>query len=270
MRRYTEHYAYDGVGNFLRMIHQADGGSWTRDYAYEDTSLIEANKPCNRLSRTTVSGASETYAHDTHGNVTTMPHLPMMHWSFNDQLYASARQVVNEGSAQRTWYVYDAAGRRVRKITEGAAPPGNTPSRRNERIYVGGFELFHAYAADGATVTLERETLHVLDDQERVAMVETRTQGGDGSPQQLVRYQLGNHLGSACLELDAQAAVISYEEYHPFGSTSYQAAAGALDRVRSDIDTTARNARRKPASHTMTRGITRPGWHAGFRSIRPA
>ena len=105
----------------------------------------------------------------------------------------------------------------------------DTPSRRNERIYVGGFELFHAYAADGATVTLERETLHVLDDQERVAMVETRTQGGDGSPQQLVRYQLGNHLGSACLELDAQAAVISYEEYHPFGSTSYQAAAGALE-----------------------------------------
>jgi RHS repeat-associated protein len=30
-------------------------------------------------------------------------------------------------------------------------------------------------------------------------------------------------LGSACLELDANANIISYEEYHPFGTTSYRA-----------------------------------------------
>jgi RHS repeat-associated protein len=53
--------------------------------------------------------------------------------------------------------------------------------------------------------------------------VETRTKGNDGSPGQLIRYQFGNHLGSASLELDGQAQVISYEEYHPYGSTSYQA-----------------------------------------------
>ena len=37
------------------------------------------------------------------------------------------------------------------------------------------------------------------------------------------RYQFGNHLGSASLELDEQGGLISYEEYHPYGSTSYQA-----------------------------------------------
>ena len=41
--------------------------------------------------------------------------------------------------------------------------------------------------------------------------------------QQLIRYQFGNHLGSASLELDDQAQIISYEEYTPYGSTSYQA-----------------------------------------------
>ena len=51
-------------------------------------------------------------------------------------------------------------------------------------------------------MNLERETLHVMDDQQRIALVETRTQGDDGSPAQLIRYQLGNHLGSASLELD--------------------------------------------------------------------
>ena len=33
MRRYTERYDYDAVGNFLQMIHQAPNGNWTRGYA---------------------------------------------------------------------------------------------------------------------------------------------------------------------------------------------------------------------------------------------
>ena len=36
------------------------------------------------------------------------------------------------------------------------------------------------------------------------------------------RYQYDNHLGSACLELDGLGHIISYEEYHPFGTTSYR------------------------------------------------
>ncbi|NOQ26265.1 MAG: hypothetical protein GQ564_12950 [Bacteroidales bacterium] len=38
----------------------------------------------------------------------------------------------------------------------------------------------------------------------------------------VVRYQYDNHLGSASLELDESAEIISYEEYHPFGTTSYR------------------------------------------------
>jgi RHS repeat-associated protein len=73
-----------------------------------------------------------------------------------------------------------------------------------------------------------------MDDQQRIALVETRTQGDEPSvPSQLVRYQCGNHLGSACLELDATGQVISYEEYYPYGNTSYQA-------VRSQVETAKR------------------------------
>jgi len=54
-------------------------------------------------------------------------------------------------------------------------------------------------------------------------MVETRTQGLDAAPPQIVRYQIGTHLGSVSLELDQQSQIISYEEYFPYGSTSYQA-----------------------------------------------
>src|SRR5207245_3087955 len=95
-------------------------------------------------------------------------------------------------------------------------------------IYLGGFEIFRAHNGPiGAnTATLERETLHLMDDKTRIAMVETRTldtANNDPAPRQLIRYQFGNHLGSASLELDDQAQIISYEEFNPFGSTSYQA-----------------------------------------------
>src|SRR4029450_9985406 len=38
-----------------------------------------------------------------------------------------------------------------------------------------------------------------------------------------------NHLGSASLELDHDGRIISYEEYYPYGSTSYQAGRSAAE-----------------------------------------
>jgi hypothetical protein len=46
-----------------------------------------------------------------------------------------------------------------------------------------------------------------MDDQQRIALVETRTLGTDPSPAQLTRFQFSNHLGSASLELDGRAKV---------------------------------------------------------------
>ena len=71
-----------------------------------------------------------------------------------------------------------------------------------------------------------------MDDQQRIALVETRTQGNDGSPLQLIRYQFSNHLGSAILELTQNGDIISYEEYYPYGSTSYQAVTSQIQAPR--------------------------------------
>jgi RHS repeat-associated protein len=119
--------------------------------------------------------------------------------------------------------VYDGGGQRVRKITDNQAAVGVDPTRKAERIYVGGIEVYREYLAGGA-VDLERKTCHVMDDKTRIAMIETRTRGVDDAPPRLVRYQFSNQLGSSCVETDATARVISYEEYHPFGTTSHQAA----------------------------------------------
>jgi RHS repeat-associated protein len=213
MRNYAENYEYDPVGNILRMIHQAGAtGSWTRRYDYEAAS--------NRLRGTSLPGDgdgafSAKYTYDLHGNMTRMPHLTVMAWDFKEQLRATQRQIVNSGgSAEKTYYVYDSAGQRVRKLTELAS--GQV---KDERVYLGSLELYNTH---GAT-PLVRETLHIMDDKQRVALVETRTQGNNPAPPQLIRYQFGNHLGSASLELNDRGTVISYEEYYPYGGASYQA-----------------------------------------------
>jgi RHS repeat-associated protein len=48
-------------------------------------------------------------------------------------------------------------------------------------------------------------------------------------PQTLFRYQYSNHLGSACLELDDQAGIISYEEFHPYGTTAHRVVATGIE-----------------------------------------
>ena len=70
----------------------------------------------------------------------------------------------------------------------------------------------------------ERNTLHLSDDEKRFAIIDTLTVSGGQTitPVVTIRYQYDNHLGSACLELDNTGQIISYEEYHPFGTTSYR------------------------------------------------
>jgi RHS repeat-associated protein len=139
---------------------------------------------------------------------------------------ATSRQVVNAGSLETTFYIYGAGGQRARKITER-----QNGMRKNERFYLGEFELYREYGS-GTALGLERETLHVMDDKQRVALVETKTienGAASASPAPVPRYQLANHLGSASLELDEAGGLISYEEYSPYGVTTFQAGRSAAE-----------------------------------------
>jgi RHS repeat-associated protein len=222
MGTYLERYIYDAVGNFLEMQHRGSDPAlpgWTRTYAYNEASQLETAKQNNRLTSTTVGAVQEMYSfngdgYDPHGSMLKMPHLPVMEWDYRDQLCRT-----DLGGGGTAYYIYNAGGQRVRKVWEKA------PGLSEERLYLGGFEIFRRRNGAG-TITLERETLHIMDNRQRIGLVEIRTldtTGGDPAPAQLIRYQFGNHLGSASLELDHQAQIISYEEYTPFGSTSYQA-----------------------------------------------
>ncbi len=216
LRNYTQTYQYDAVGNMLQMRHQATGNNWTRDYAYQ------ANN--NRLISTQIGDQIYQYPHHAqHGFITGMPHIEEIEWNFKEELIRNIRQKVNigNGTAETTWYQYDGGGQRIRKITENFAEAGATPTKKEERIYISGYELYKKHT--GANAGLERVSLSLMDQGHRFVTIETRNNVDDCTAKHLLRYQLHNHLGSAALELDATAHVISYEEYHPYGTTAYQA-----------------------------------------------
>ena len=147
----------------------------------------------------------------------------------------------------------------------------STGGIKEHRIYIGDREVYRKTTADGVTIDTERETLHISDDTGRIALVDKLTvenQTPIANGQQLIRYQFSNHLGSAALELDDTAAIISYEEYHPFGTTSYRAG-------RNQVETSLKRYRYVGKERDEETGLYYYGaryyaaWLARFVSVDP-
>jgi len=213
MQNYTEYFTYDQIGNITVHDHYTTGQSpnWSKDYVYNSNN--------NYLLKHDTNQTLDDYTYDAHGNITSMPHLTSMQWDYKDQL----REVELNLSGDTAYYIYDNTGNRVRKVIEKG-------SIREERYYAGGYEVYRKFVS--GDLDFERQTLHVDDDKSKVALIETKTveDGDTVSPLEIIiRYQYSNHLGTACLELDDTADIISYEEYHPFGTTSYRSGRNQVD-----------------------------------------
>ncbi|WAS93148.1 RHS repeat-associated core domain-containing protein [Nannocystis punicea] len=154
-----------------------------------------------------------------------MPNIPGgLTWDDDDRLQSS-----DSIGGGKTYYVYDGAGQRVRKVHVNQS--GTTSQ---QRLYFGSWETYREHKNINTTndLDLERETLHVHDDHGRVCLIETKTVDSGApvvTPANIARYQYSNHLGTANLELDDDAEVISYEEFHPYGTSSYRAANNAIE-----------------------------------------
>ena len=218
VRRYEQRYTYDLAGNFKTMRHSSGGVDfWTRRYE------IDANS--NRVLSTSRPGDAANppftgqYAYDPFGNMTALPGVAGLTWNEHEQL-ASA----DLGGGGTAYYAYDEGGHRLRKVIEHL--DGST----EETLYVDDVEVFRTHNGGGA-LRLERWSLHVMDHARRIALVETTTVDG-GVPVALnpvLRYQFDNHLGSALLEVDERGRALSYEEFYPFGETSYRSAQGIAE-----------------------------------------
>jgi RHS repeat-associated protein len=206
LQLYEQLYSYDGAGNMQRIRHNGGRGAlalrWTRDFTIAGDS--------NRLLDTRLGTDTETFNYDAQGNVTGMRHLDQVDWNEENQLVE-----VHTHAGAKVFHGFDSEGNRIRKYI--VRSDGTT----EDRIYVGRWERSDSYRANGS-LRVSRETLHVLDDSKRIALIERRTAGADAGAALLIAYQYGNAIGSALLELNEAAVILSYEEYYPYGSTSLQ------------------------------------------------
>jgi len=98
-------------------------------------------------------------------------------------------------------------------------------------------------------------------------MLEKRTIGTEDSLPGLTRYVYSNHLQSASLELDEYAEIISYEEYHPYGTTAFQARNASINAVAKRYRYTGKEQDDESGSTIMGQGITFHGCAGGRPSI---
>ncbi|MDP3596760.1 MAG: toxin TcdB middle/N-terminal domain-containing protein, partial [Nitrospirota bacterium] len=158
LRQYRQRYLYDSVGNFIAMRHSADGGGWTREY--------ETAEDNNRLLRTWIGGdevESVRYAYDLHGSMLNLENVSepsRIRWDWRDMI-----EGMDLGGGGRAWYAYDIGKQRTRKRIE------RTGRAVEERLYMGGMELYRRYAPGGPIVE-EIETHHLFVDDQRVLFVD--------------------------------------------------------------------------------------------------
>lgn len=224
LRNYTQQYRYDAVGNIDEMQHVAGPtGSWTRHYEYspENNRLLRTWEGANHWEDATATN-KVTYRYDTHGSMLNLADVPAeyrLRWDYRDMIHS-----VNLGGGGWAYYNYEAGKERTRKVitNEGGV-------KQWERLYLGGMEVYRRYGPGG--IVDEIETHHLFLGEQRVLLVEDvlpPDNAGLGVGARF-RYQYGNHLGSACVELDETAALITYEEYHPYGTSAYQAGRSAAE-----------------------------------------
>ncbi|KAK1958811.1 SpvB-domain-containing protein, partial [Colletotrichum sublineola] len=233
LTRYTELYEYDSVDNIVKVAHQTDDdktANWTRTYEYTDLSKS------NRLASTKVQGKEERYEYNKTGCITSMSGYSKVGWDALGRLKSSSQQKLNKDPGdeeedtnqkmpERTWFVYNDEGARVRKVTDrSTVDASEQPRRLKETMYLDSCDIYRKYtgeSSDSVSSKPEVETHTSLikespDAQNALVVAEKNMSKGDEAPW-LLRWTL-----SPGLEVDDQSRIVSYEEYTPFGLPTYQ------------------------------------------------
>ncbi|MHC2282135.1 RHS repeat-associated protein [Bradyrhizobium diazoefficiens] len=213
LERYRMSYDYDAAGNLWRSRYAATSSQWTQTL----TIALDSNR-----GAATESGLDGLF--DAAGNQLKFQGgaAPTLAWSWANRL-ASVTLVAREGSeSDAQYFAYDAAGIRSRKLTRRLV--GGTMTSE-ETITLGDLAI-HRKLRDGAVVE-EWRSARVRDDERCIAELVDWTVGTppSGVSAQEERYQLDNMIHSSTMEVNGDGAIISYEEYAPFGVTVYAAGA---------------------------------------------
>lgn len=233
VERYTRLYDYDLAGNLVRLRHQGASRSWTTGY----WNATDSNRTMPRQDLSGIDWPDPASHFDANGNMIRLAHLRAMDWNHNNRL---VRAVVIDRSAagqpdDAEFYVYGGDGRRILRVSERLVA-GLVEVTRT--LFLDGCEIRRITM--GGALRLERKTSHIADGARRLATlhhwsVDQSARETDDVTAKRLHYLIGNHLGSVSLELDEAGGVISYEEYFPYGGTSFVAGRSAREVRLKDL-----------------------------------
>ncbi|HEX6045641.1 MAG TPA: RHS repeat-associated core domain-containing protein [Pyrinomonadaceae bacterium] len=224
---YQELYSYDPAGNMLTLKHVGKDTTWVRNFGMGGMTPQQwaaewpkhlgpqgwTNPPTNRLTHVgdNQTVIPQTHTYDACGNLTSETTSRRFDWDHSDRLRAFRVQPPRSAASIQAQYLYDSGGQRVKKLV--LKQDGSVYST----VYVGGMFEHHAWSGPSGQ---ENIRLHVMDNQQRIAMVRVGpAHPSDQAPD--VQFQLGDHLRSSSAVVDNTGALINREEYTPYGETIF-------------------------------------------------
>jgi RHS repeat-associated protein len=207
---YIEQYQYDRVGNLTHLQHQSTGSGAGRGRSFVRDLTLAAGS--NRLSKVTIGQTDFDYAYDANGNLIRETASRQFEWDYADHMRVFRTQAGDAEPSVYAHYLYNAGGQRVKKLVRKQG------GKVEVTVYVDGiFE--HQRIVQGSAMQ-ENNTLHVMDNQSRIALVRVGAPFPDDTTP-TVKFHLSDHLGSSNLVLDDSGSLVNREEYMPYGETSF-------------------------------------------------
>ncbi|WP_122316720.1 RHS repeat domain-containing protein [Pseudomonas cichorii] len=216
LANYTQTYNYDAGGNLRQLTHVG-----SQNHSRTLVTARDSNRSLPVINNQPPDEDAVAGAFDPNGNLLQLHAGQVLSWDRRNQLQ-EVRPVVREsGEDDSERYFYDASGQRLRKVrtTQSRAVTYSAEVR-----YLPGLEI--------RSNTASGEALQVITAQ--AGRGEVRVLHWQvGKPDELAndpyRYSLTDHLGSSSLELDKDAAIISQENYYPFGGSSWWAGRNLIE-----------------------------------------
>jgi RHS repeat-associated protein len=187
------------MGNITELYHHKSANNFTREFTYHD----------NKLNSIDVGSNTFSFSYDDCGNQIQENSERHFEWDYADRMRLFYNQT-SSGTEPSiyTHYLYDEGGNRVKKFTRTSG--GNWQST----TYMDGIiEYTEDDSSNLGSIS------HIMDDSKRIATVSDGYDFGDSTP--AIKYNLDDHLGSSNVSVDDTGALVSFEEYYPFGETSF-------------------------------------------------
>lgn len=208
-RAYTRDYRYDQADNLKQVKHTATRRNG-RSADFKRRLRVEA--ATNRMDTVQIGQDTYSYHYDDNGNLGLENTARHFGWDHADRMRNFRVQTESDDPTQEAHYLYDASGKRVKKLVK-------KNSKTKSTTYIDGVFEHHEWKRNGSTEHANNR-VHVMDDQKRIAQVLRGDPHPDDSRPH-VQYHLGDHLGSSNVVVDEHGQQVNREECFPYGETSF-------------------------------------------------